>query len=99
MSQQNGTTHSTNARPKVSVVIPCYNQAHFLSEAITSVLAQTYPPFETIVIDDGSTDATSNVATRYPSVRCIRQPNQGSAGARNAGLSVCAGDYVVFLDA
>jgi glycosyltransferase involved in cell wall biosynthesis len=99
MSQQNRTTDPTSARPRVSVVIPCYNQAHFLSEAITSVLAQTYPPFETIVIDDGSTDATSDVARQYPSVRCIRQPNQGLAGARNAGLALCTGDYVVFLDA
>jgi glycosyltransferase involved in cell wall biosynthesis len=99
MFQQDGTPRSSNARPRVSVVIPCYNQAHFLWEAIRSVLAQTYPPFETIVIDDGSTDATSNVAGRYPSVRCIRQPNQGLASARNAGLGACGGDYVVFLDA
>jgi glycosyltransferase involved in cell wall biosynthesis len=99
MPQQDGTLRSTNGSPRVSVVIPCYNQAHFLWEAIRSVLAQTYPPFETIVIDDGSTDCTSIVAGRYPSVRCIRQPNQGLAGARNAGLGACAGDYVAFLDA
>ena len=83
----------------VSVVIPCYNQAHFLGEAIESVLAQSYPHFEIIVVDDGSLDNTSEVATRYPKVRCIRQNNQGVAAARNAGLHVSEGTYLVFLDA
>src|SRR5258705_196307 len=57
----------------VSVIIPCYNQAHFLGEAIESGLAQTYPHHEIIVVDDGSTDATSEVASGYPAVRCVRQ--------------------------
>jgi glycosyltransferase involved in cell wall biosynthesis len=83
----------------VSVVIPCYNQAHFLGEAIESVLAQTYPHFEIVVVDDGSTDNTSEVAARYPRVRCVRQHNQGLAAARNAGLRESKGDYLVFLDA
>src|SRR5919107_192619 len=83
----------------VSVVIPCYNQAHFLSEAIESVLAQTYPYFEIIVVDDGSTDNTSEVAGRYSGVRCIRQDNQGLSGARNSGLRHSKGEYLVFLDA
>ena len=87
---------------RVSVVIPCYNQAHFLSEAIESVLCQTYKDFEVIVVDDGSEDDTQEVASKYsakdPRVRLIRQENRGLAGARNRGLSESRGEYVVFLD-
>ena len=83
----------------VSVVIPCYNQAHFLGEAIESVLAQTYPHLEIVVVDDGSTDNTGEVAARYPGVRYVRQENQGLAAARNTGLRHSSGDYLVFLDA
>jgi glycosyltransferase involved in cell wall biosynthesis len=86
--------------PLVSVVIPCYNQAHFLSEAIESTLSQSYESFEIIVVDDGSTDNTSEVASRYPQqVRLIRQENRGLSGARNTGLAESEGEYVVFLDA
>lgn len=83
----------------VSVVIPCYNQAHFLSEAIESVLGQAGAEFEVIVVDDGSQDATAEVAARYPQVRCIRQPNRGIAGARNAGFAASWGEFLLFLDA
>lgn len=82
-----------------SVVIPCFNQAHFLGEAIESVLAQTYPHVEVVVVDDGSTDNTAAVVERYPSVRYIRQSNQGVSEARNTGLRITNGDYLVFLDA
>ena len=81
------------------MVIPCYNQARFLGEAIESVLAQSYPNFEIVVVDDGSTDGTSEVAARYPGVRCLRQANRGLAAARNAGFARSEGEYVVFLDA
>jgi len=81
------------------VVIPCYNQARFLGEAIESVLAQSYPHFEIVVVDDGSRDGTSEVAARYPNVRCVRQPNLGLAAARNSGLRRSESEYVVFLDA
>ena len=83
----------------VSVVIPCYNQAHFLTEAIESVLAQTSRQFEIIVVDDGSTDNTAEVAARYPGIGYLRQDNQGLAAARNTGLRHSQGDYLVFLDA
>src|ERR671933_2460451 len=86
----------------VSVIIPCYKQAHFLAEAIESVLEQTYPHFEIVVVDDGSTDNTSEVASGYyPSekVRLLRQENKGLSAARNAGLAESRGEYVVFLDA
>jgi glycosyltransferase involved in cell wall biosynthesis len=84
------------------VVIPCYNQAHFLGEAIESVLSQTYEEFELIVVDDGSKDDTTRLASSYAGqdarVRLIRQDNRGLAGARNRGLSESSGEYVVFVD-
>src|SRR5215210_86401 len=87
---------------KVSVVIPCYNQARFLGEAIQSVLCQGYTDLEIIVVDDGSKDGTGEVASGYakedPRVRLIRQENRGLAAARNRGLAEAGGEYVVFLD-
>src|SRR5437867_2391143 len=83
----------------VSVVIPCYNNAPFLRDAIQSVLSQTYERTEFIVVDDGSSDDTSDVASSDPGIRLIRQQNQGVSAARNAGLRQSRGDYVVFLDA
>jgi glycosyltransferase involved in cell wall biosynthesis len=85
----------------VSVIIPCYRQAHFLDDAVRSVLAQSYRHFEIIVVDDGSPDDTAEVAARYDDglLRLIRQRNLGLATARNNGLRASAGEYVVFLDA
>jgi glycosyltransferase involved in cell wall biosynthesis len=85
--------------PLISVVIPCYNQAHFLGEAIESVLAQTYRHYEIIVVDDGSPDTTSKVTSSYPAVRYLRQSNAGLSAARNAGLNASRGQFLVFLDA
>lgn len=83
----------------VSVVIPCYAQAHFLAEAIESVRAQDYPSYEIVVVDDGSPDDTSEVAGRFAGVRCLRQPNQGLSAARNTGWRESRGEFLVFLDA
>jgi glycosyltransferase involved in cell wall biosynthesis len=63
------------------------------------VLTQTYPHVEVLVIDDSSTDNASQIAARYPGVRCLREPNAGMAGARNAGVRNTNGDFLVFLDA
>jgi glycosyltransferase involved in cell wall biosynthesis len=83
----------------VSVIIPSFNKAGFLGEAIESVLQQTYRNFDIVVVDDGSSDNTRDVAAAYPSVRYIRQENQGPSSARNRGLLDSKGEYLVFLDA
>ena len=83
----------------VSVVVTCYNQAHFLRESIESILAQSYADFEIILLDDGSTDDTSQIARTYPRLRYIYQNNSGLAAARNAGIRASNGQYIVFLDA
>jgi glycosyltransferase involved in cell wall biosynthesis len=83
----------------VSVIIPCYNHAHFLGEAISSVINQTYPHIEIIVVDDGSTDDTAQVAKAYTNIRYVWQKNLGLSRARNVGLSNSKGSYIIFLDA
>ena len=85
--------------PLVSIIVPCYGQAHFLPDAIESALAQTYQSIEVIVIDDGSPDNTASVAGSYLRVRCVRQENRGPAAARNRGLTESTGECLVFLDA
>jgi GT2 family glycosyltransferase len=84
--------------PLVSVVIPCFNQAHFLEAAVASVRAQTYPHVDVLIVDDGSTDATGDVAARC-GVRVVKQRNGGVSRARNAGIEAAAGSLVVCLDA
>jgi glycosyltransferase involved in cell wall biosynthesis len=91
---------STSNDPLVSVVIPCYNYAHFLSDAISSVLAQTIRDYEIIVVDDGSTDDTPAVARQFGSrVRYHRKPNGGLAAARNTGTKLSRGQFILYLDA
>ncbi len=83
----------------VSIIIPCYNHAHYLSEAIESVLNQDYPHVEVIVVDDGSTDDTAGICKKYPSVKYLRTERVGLSAARNFGVKGCEGQYVIFLDA
>jgi glycosyltransferase involved in cell wall biosynthesis len=91
---------SPNPLPGVSVVIPAYNYARFVSVAIESVLAQTYPVTEVIVVDDGSTDNTREVVAAYlPHVRYLHQANAGLPAARNAGIRAASHPFVAFLDA
>lgn len=87
--------------PRVSVIMPAYNQAHYIAEAIQSVLEQTYPDWELIVIDDGSTDETAATVARFPDprIQLLQQTNQGVSAARNVGIGVSTGDYIAFLDA
>jgi glycosyltransferase involved in cell wall biosynthesis len=85
--------------PHLSVVIPAFNAAATLARAIESVRAQSWPAHEIIVVDDGSTDATAEIAAGFDGVRLIRQKNSGVSVARNAGAAVASGDWLAFLDA
>ncbi|MBW3630215.1 MAG: oligosaccharide flippase family protein, partial [Gemmatimonadetes bacterium] len=88
------------SRPLVSVVTPCFNAEPFVREAIESVLAQTYPRVEMIVLDDGSTDGSWEVIRSFgSSVTALQQAKAGPARARNLGVAHARGDYVLFLDA
>lgn len=83
----------------VSVIIPTYNRAHYIREAVESVLAQSYKNFEIIVVDDGSTDGTEEVLHPYrDSIRYFYQENQGASAARNLGIKNARGKYIAFLD-
>ncbi|OIP92503.1 MAG: glycosyl transferase [Syntrophobacteraceae bacterium CG2_30_61_12] len=85
--------------PGVSVVIPTFNRAHLVAEAIRSVLAQTLPPLEIIVVDDGSRDATSEgLAAFGPKIRVIRQEHRGVSATRNAGIAAARGTWLALLD-
>lgn len=84
----------------VTAIIPNYNYASYLTEAIDSVLAQTYPFIEIIVVDDGSTDGSREVLEGYNGrVRAIFQQNGGVSAARNAGVAASLGEFIAFLDA
>jgi glycosyltransferase involved in cell wall biosynthesis len=86
--------------PLVTVIIGAYNAERYLAEAIDSVLAQTHPRLELIVVDDGSTDGSGRIAESYGDpVRCIRQENGGMAAARNRAVPEARGSYLSFLDA
>lgn len=87
-------------RASVSVIIPIYNSGRYLREAIDSVLAQTYGPFEVLVVDDGSGDDGPELASRYGApVQVIALPHRGHPAARNAGVAASKGDFLAFLDA
>ncbi len=89
-----------SSTPLVSVIVPVYNGAAFLGEALDSLRAQAYPALDIIVIDDGSTDDSARIAVEAgDDVRLLRQANRGPAAARNLGLAEARGDLIAFLDA
>jgi len=83
---------------RVSVIVPVFNGEAFLREAVESALAQTHPPLEIVVCDDGSTDRTPEIARSLP-VLYLRQENAGVSAARNAAIGRASGDYLALLDA
>ena len=88
--------------PLVSVLIPCHNYGQYVGEAIESVLAQTYPNVEIVLVDDGSTDNTREVVKKYPSVRYIYQEHVGNhtpARAQNTGIPLCKGEFIICMGA
>ena len=90
-----------NGGPFVSIIVPAYNAERFLERALRSALEQTYGHFEILVIDDGSTDRTGEIARGIldKRIRVLRQPNQGQGPARNRGIRESRGTYITFLDA
>jgi glycosyltransferase involved in cell wall biosynthesis len=92
-------TNKKDIKPQVSVIIPTYNRAWIIEEAIDSVLAQDYTEFELIVVDDGSTDHTSDVLDSYRNViKVFPQKNKGVSAARNRGIAEASGKFIAFLD-
>ena len=87
----------------VSIITPCYNAGRFVAETIESVLGQTWPDWEMIVVDDGSSDASADIVARFAErdsrIRLIRQANAGTACARNAAMRQARGRYIALLDA
>jgi glycosyltransferase involved in cell wall biosynthesis len=92
-----------NEVPLLSVIIPCYNYAHFLPEAVESVLRQKHSHLECIIVNDGSSDKTEEIAHTYCQldnrVKYIKQKNQGLPATRNTGISIAGGKYILPLDA
>ena len=85
--------------PLISCIVPVYNCARFVADAVASIRAQSWPATEIIVVDDGSTDATASVVAGLEGVRLLRQANQGPSAARNAGVAAATGAFIAFLDA
>ncbi|CAD5962250.1 putative glycosyltransferase RT0329 [Planktothrix tepida] len=94
-----------SSSPRISIIIPTYNGDHYISQAIDSVLSQTYSNYEIIIVDDGSTDNTLEIIQHYIEkyqsaslIRYIFQPNQGVAAARNLGIQEARGEFIALLD-
>lgn len=88
--------------PKISVIVPCYNQAQYMDEALQSVLGQTFQDWECIIVNDGSPDDTEEVAKRWlekdPRFKYLKKENGGLSSARNAGIEMAQGEWIQFLD-
>lgn len=89
-------------KPLVSVVIPCYNYAKYLPEAVSSVVSQGYPSIEIIIVNDGSTDDTGAIAkelvSKHTNLKYVYRKNGGLSAARNTGIDASSGKYIIFLD-
>jgi glycosyltransferase involved in cell wall biosynthesis len=85
-------------RPLVSVIMAAFQAEEFLEDAISSILAQDYAPFEVVVCDDGSTDRTPQILAAHPELQVIRQPNSGAAAARNAAVAASSGELLAIFD-
>lgn len=89
--------------PKVSIIVPCYNQAHFLNDSLQSVLNQIFEAWECIIVNDGSPDNTEEVAQKWSAkdarFKYVKKPNGGLSSARNAGIAISRGDFILPLDA
>ena len=92
-----------NQKNKVSIIVPCYKQAEYLSETLDSVLAQTYSNWECVIVNDGSPDNTEDIAKKYLGEDCrfkyVSQENKGLATARNVGIANSEGEFILPLDA
>jgi glycosyltransferase involved in cell wall biosynthesis len=86
----------------ISVIVPIYNIKDYIRECIDSIISQTYRKIEIILVDDGSTDGSEKIVDEFEKkddrIKCIHKHNGGLSSARNAGLDVCTGDYIVFVD-
>lgn len=92
------TEARANSAPLVSVIMAAYNAAEHIAEALDSVLAQDWQPLEMVVVDDGSTDDTAAIVSRYPDVVYVHQDNQGPSAARNAAVEHSSGEFVANFD-
>lgn len=103
INKKKNEMNTQRKKPLISVIISCFNYAHFLPEALNSILNQTYINWECIIVDDGSTDNTKEVAQSYVQkdrrFKYIYQKNQGLSMARNTGVENATGEYIQFLDA
>lgn len=94
--------HKHNQIPTVSIILPCYNMEKYLNRSIDSLLANDYKAKEIIIVNDGSTDSTSQIAdalsSKYKEIRVIHQPNSGVSAARNSGINAATGKYIMFVD-
>ena len=84
--------------PLTTVVIPVRNGEAYIAQCIENILFQSFKNIEIIVVDNGSTDKTAQIAQQYPTIRYIYEPNGGLSGARNAGMDVAKGEYIHFMD-
>jgi glycosyltransferase involved in cell wall biosynthesis len=91
-------TSMNSYSPLVSIIMPVYNGGKYAGQALESVFKDAYRPIEVIVVDDGSSDNTTEIIGRYDNVRFVYQDNEGVASARNKGITISRGEIIAFLD-